>query len=178
MDSGEETDMDYEKDMQIDETALDVEWLEQPSLMMRYCRFATEARASVDMAKERLDAIKAQLDTNIRKDPAQYGLEKLTETLISNTVILQPDCIHQQEVLNELKMEDAMAQCAVRALEHRKKALENLVVLHGQQYFAGPSVPRDLTKKYSERKEWERKQKDKMAAKNTLTEGKRERKRV
>jgi hypothetical protein len=37
-------------------------------------------------------------------------------------------------------------------VDHRKSALENLVKLHGQQYFAGPMVPRDLTH------EWKNKQ--------------------
>ena len=37
----------------------------------------------------------------------------------------------------------------------QKTALENLVKLHGQQYFAGPSVPRDLSK------EWERHERQK-----------------
>jgi hypothetical protein len=31
----------------------------------------------------------------------------------------------------------------------RRSALENLVTLHGQQYFAGPKVPRDLQKERS-----------------------------
>ena len=34
--------MNYEKEILIDESALDVEWLEQPRLMMRYTRHAAE----------------------------------------------------------------------------------------------------------------------------------------
>ena len=33
---------------------------------------------------------------------------------------------------------------AVRALDQKKSALENLVRLQGQNYFAGPSVPRTI----------------------------------
>jgi len=36
-------------------------------------------------------------------------------------------------------------------MAQRKDALENLVRLHGQQYFAGPKMPRDV--------QWERQQK-------------------
>ena len=51
-----------------------------------------------------------------------------------------------------------MAEAAKTAITYNKKAaLENLVKLHGQQYFAGPSVPRDLSK------EWESKEKQKNA---------------
>ena len=35
-------------------------------------------------------------------------------------------------------------QCAQKAFDQRKAALENLVKLYGMQYFAGPSEPRDL----------------------------------
>ena len=146
--------MDYEKDMQIDETALDVEWLEQPSLMMRYCGIAARLRAEADTAKENLDLVKAELDCDIRANSSHYGLEKLTETLISNTILLQKRFQEAMEILGEARLEDAMGQAAVRSLELRKKALENLVILHGQQYFAGPSIPRDISK------EWEKKRTD------------------
>jgi hypothetical protein len=35
----------------------------------------------------------------------------------------------------------------------RKAALENLVQLHGQNYFAGPKVPRNLSKERDEKEE-------------------------
>jgi hypothetical protein len=35
----------------------------------------------------------------------------------------------------------------------RKAALENLVQLHGQQYFAGPKMPRDLKEEIRKHKE-------------------------
>ena len=41
------------------------------------------------------------------------------------------------------------------AIDQKKSALENLVKLHGQMYFAGPSIPRDLDK------EWEKREKEK-----------------
>ena len=44
-----------------------------------------------------------------------------------------------------------MAQGAVYAFEQRKTSLENLVRLHGQQYFAGPKMPRDLRKEVDRR---------------------------
>ena len=53
------------------------------------------------------------------------------------------------------KYESDMAKGAVRALESKKDALENLVKLHGQQYFAGPKMPRDIS--------WEREQKQNRA---------------
>ena len=36
--------MNYEQDIRIDETSLDVEWLDQPSLMMTYARHSAKSR--------------------------------------------------------------------------------------------------------------------------------------
>ena len=35
-------------------------------------------------------------------------------------------------------------QVVVDALDHRKKALENLVTLHGMSYFASPKAPKEI----------------------------------
>ena len=46
------------------------------------------------------------------------------------------------------------AKGAVKAIDTKKTALENLVKLHGQSYFAGPAIPRNLNK------EWEQKEQE------------------
>lgn len=55
-----------------------------------------------------------------------------------------------------------MCQAACWAFQERKAALENLVKLHGQNYFAGPSIPRDLNK------EWVDSEKQKMSNKKIV----------
>lgn len=147
--------MDYEKDMKIDPNALDVEWLEQPNLMMKYGRIAAQTKVDMDMAKEKLEVVKAELDKDIRLNPEKYDIAKLTESVVTNTIILQPEYKEASEVYIKASYEFNMARYAVQAISDRKDALENLVKLHGMQYFAGPSVPRDLSK------EWESKQKQK-----------------
>lgn len=137
--------MNYEKDIRIDETALDVEWLQQPRLMMQYAQYAVEARMKLDQSKESLDIVRAQLDKEVRTDPKSFGIEKITEAVVDNTIIIQDVYKQANEELRQAKYEADMAQNAVRAVEQRKDALENLVKLHGQQYFAGPKVPRDLS---------------------------------
>ena len=51
----------------------------------------------------------------------------------------------------DAQYEKNMAGNAVQSMNMRKEALENLVKLHGQSYFAGPSVPHDLSKLKAER---------------------------
>lgn len=141
--------MSYEDDIKIDEQALDVEWLDQAQRMVKYCRIAAEAHRDMDFAKEELDAVRARLDQAIRADPDAYGLSPgargaVTEGSIQSAILLDDDYRKSSKVYMNLKYENDVAASVVRAFDHRKSALENLVRLHGQSYFAGPSIPRDL----------------------------------
>jgi hypothetical protein len=138
--------MNYEEDVRIDPDALDVEWLEQPSLLMRYARNAAECRMEVDRAKELVDVTKAKLDKKIRNDPEAYHVEKVTETAVQAAIISHKDFQAANDSYLTAKFEADIAQGAVNAINQRKDALENLVRLHGLQYFAGPRIPRDLSK--------------------------------
>ena len=144
--------MNYEDDIRIDESSLDVEWLEQPRLMMKYTRHAVDMRQVMDLARENLDLCKAELDKEIRNDPESFGLAKITEGAINNTIIAQQEYKTASKQYLDAKYEYEVAQGAVRAFDQRKSALENLVRLHGQQYFAGPSIPRDLNEEVEKRK--------------------------
>ena len=152
--------MDYEKDMKIDETSLDVEWLDQPQLVMKYTRIQAEAHREEEEAKEKLDLVKAQLDKDIRTDPEDFDLgdvPKITEAVVNGAILESDKYKDAFKEWIDAKFENTIAKGAVRAVDTRKASLENLVKLHGQQYFAGPSVPRDLSK------EWEKKEKDRRA---------------
>ena len=144
--------MDYERDMYIDCDSLDVEWLEQSMLMMRYSTYEADKEREKDLAKEALDLVKADLDRNIRENPDKYGIAKPTETAISNTIISQDEYKEAYHKFLDIQYEYNIAKSATRAVAQRKDALENLVRLHGQQYFAGPRVPRNLHEEVEKRK--------------------------
>jgi hypothetical protein len=143
--------------MQIDEDALDVEWLEQPSLMVKYARHSAKARQDMDRAKEKLETVKADLDQKIRSNPDKFDLQKITEGAILSVIQLHDGYKDAMDKYIDAKYEADIAQLAVRAVDTKKAALENLVRLYGQQYFAGPSVPRDLNR------EWKKREEQKMA---------------
>ena len=143
--------MNYEEDIRIDETALDVEWLEQPRLMIKYARNSAEASRRVEIAKARLDLVRAELDRDIRTVPTKYEIEKVVEAVVTNTILMQPKYQEKEAELIDARYEYEIARNAVYAINARKDALENLVKLHGMQYFAGPRIPRDLSKEYQNR---------------------------
>ena len=148
--------LNYEEDIKIDPNALDVAWLNQAALMKRYGKHQADTRKEMDDIKEEVDVIKAKADIRIRTDPESYEIKKVTESIVQSTILLEED---YQEILKEYadaRYENDVAIAVVRAIEHRKTALENLVRLLGSQYFAGPKTPRDLsyeTLKKTERKE-------------------------
>ena len=140
--------MGYEDDINIDEQALDVEWIEQPRLMGRYCKLAAEAQRALSLAKEEQDFVYATLDRAVRADPQSYGVvagsRGVTEDSIKAAIQVQPSYKDATKGYIDAKYEAEVASGAVRAFDQRKAALENLVRLAGQSYFAGPQVPRDL----------------------------------
>lgn len=151
--------MDYEKDVSIIPESLDVEWLEQPSLMLKYCQHAALCKAEMDNIKEEAEIKKAELDKEIRTNPDAFKIGKITEATVLSAIQIHSDYQQRITKLINARYEYEMAQAAVRAIDQKKTALENLVKLHGMSYFAGPQAPRDITK------EWENKQKQKQTDK-------------
>lgn len=143
-------DLNYEQDVSIDETALDVEWLQQSNLMYKYAKYQAETKKAMDEAKERLDFIKAKVEMDIRANPENYGLSKVTESAVASTILLQPGYLEASKKYVEARYENDIAVAAVRAIDQKKTALENLVKLLSVSYFAGPSAPRDLSLEWNE----------------------------
>src|SRR5690606_16872898 len=94
--------LNYEEDIFIDESSLDVEWLNQPLLMQRYSREFAKAEKEVAKLKEKLSVTKATLDKDIRTNPSQYKISvKLTEEVVKNAIITDPEYQEQVEDLIE-----------------------------------------------------------------------------
>jgi len=138
----------WKQDIEIDPTALDVEWCKQASLFGEYCETQAIARDKVDRIKEALEVKAAALGLKIRSNPASFGLEKITEASVQATIILDKDYAFTSESLANARYEYDVMSAAVRALDQKKAALENLVRLQGQNYFAGPSAPRNLSEEW------------------------------
>lgn len=136
--------INYEKDVFIDENSLDVMWLEAADLMMRYTKNLAKAERDVDLIKEKLSLLRAELDKDIRSSPEAYDLEKITESVVTNTIIVQEEYKELQQELIVAQFEAKVAKGAVDAMHHRKAALQDLVQLYISGYFAGPTMPRNL----------------------------------
>ncbi len=145
--------LNYEQDVEIDSEALDVEWINQPSLMYKYAKHAAEMKQQMDDAKEKTEVVKARLDKDVRNDPSKYGLKKITETAIQGAITLMDEYQDVYKDYSDARYEYGVSMAAVNATDQRKSALENLVKLLCASYFAGPQAPRDLSQEYLAEKE-------------------------
>jgi len=137
--------MDYENDILIDESSLDVECLHQASLMMKYTKHKAEAERNRDKAKDYLSLIKSELDLKIRSNPENFKLEKVTEASITAAILQQETYKEANEDYLNKSFDFNVSAGVVQSMDQRKRMLELLVQLHGQNYFAGPNIPRDLS---------------------------------
>lgn len=138
----------FKNDIEINPDALDIQWVKQASLFGEYCMEQAGARAKLDAIKERLDVKVAGLGLKIRANPATFGLDKVTEASVQAVILLDAECAKLREEIAVAQYELEVMGAAVRALDQKKSALENLVRLQGQNYFAGPSVPREIGKEW------------------------------
>ncbi len=149
-------------DKHIDPDAIDVAWIEQAGLYYKYSDLLNNAlekrnnlKTIVEEKEDEIKAIKAELDLDIRNNPEDFEIAKLTEGAISAAILIHKKYKKAINELYDLKKEFNTAQdtvnrlySCVHTMEQRKVALENLVRLLNQQYFSTPEEPRDLSKEY------------------------------
>jgi hypothetical protein len=138
--------MNYTKDMRIDDSALDVEWADQAELAIKYGKIWAEAHRNLLIAEENVKVIRAELINKVNQNP-QKTVKKDKPTDSDKEAYYRTHELHikAKEELIEAQYQCDMAEVAKNEVSFtRKSALENLVTLFGQNYFAGPSVPRNL----------------------------------
>ena len=125
---------------EVDQSRLDEEWVRQPAVYYDYATRLADARLTLEEAKTDLEVIRADYDIDIRGNPETYDLEKTTEKLIESVIAQQDEYQKALRNAQKAKHEVDLLQAATQALDHKKQALQSLVNLHGQNYFATPKA--------------------------------------
>ena len=148
-----EYNVDYMKDLEIDESKLDLEWLKHSGLFMKYQEQAIFAETKLDKLKEQLNVQKAEfekfeaeLELQIRKNPDLFGIEKITEGTVKAAKLADKGRENELKKIQNLNMEIVdqkekmnLYYGATKAFVQRKSALENLVQLYFASYYSQPS---------------------------------------
>lgn len=127
----------------IDEDNLDREWLQQPDLVQDYAEQHANAKRDLANAKVSLDLIEAETELSIRKNPEEFDIEKITESIVKAKVLTCHDFQKAQRVVINRQYNVDLLSAALSSLEHRKKSLENLTTLFMAGYFGSPKLPDD-----------------------------------
>ena len=135
---------ELEADRKIDPNQLDVEVTRQPEMFSKWAERAIFAQYQLEKFEFTVEVLKAQLNIEARENPQRFGIANVTEAAVKAAVDRYPRYIREVEKYFELRHLSVWLGKAVEAIEIRKRMLESLIKLHGQQYFAGPSLPRDL----------------------------------
>ncbi len=138
--------MNFEKNLEIDKFALDDELLLQAILYLKWSEAKAQAEMERDKSKEQLDLVKAKLDISIRKNPGIFGLEKITEGAISNIILVQDEYQQAEIAYLEYRYSHNVISGALEALNHKKSALENLVKLFLNNYWADGRMDKEAEK--------------------------------
>ena len=116
--------MDYKKDISYDRFYLDQE-IEQHSC--KYSVWLDEQAKAIkqrDLAKEKLELVKAQLDTFVRSNITKCKLTKGTETEINNWIVQQEDYKNALSDKIEAEYNMNLMNAAIKAFDARKKMIE------------------------------------------------------
>jgi len=134
---------EYEEDLSIDKDALDKELVTYSEVFMKWSEYLAEAMAERDDKRSEIEIKKAQLDKEIRVAPKDFGLEKVTESAISNVIT-------ENEKIQELNKEYAefvkrvnILSAARDAMNHKRRMLEKVVELFLAGYWSDPKLRKE-----------------------------------
>lgn len=122
----------------IDKYNLDEECVRQVEFIEEAAHKAVVARIVVEGAKARLEQAKAAADIEIRNNPSQFNLAKVTEGTVAAAVVTHPNVVIATNEHLTARQDMLQWEAACSMLEHRKKSLDNLIYLHGQAYYSKP----------------------------------------
>ena len=117
----------YKDDIKINTKDLAGEWERQADLLVYWHEQWAHAVRVMNWRKEQLKLTDAKLESEIRKSPKTYGLEKVTDSGINSVVIQQ---MKHKEAFNtyvDAVWEADVLDGAKWAMMHKKDALEALM---------------------------------------------------
>lgn len=163
---------ELEIDRRIEPDQLDVECIQQADLFFKYSLRAIEAKKEVERQEFELDTYEAKLQMQCRRSPGDFGLDNVTESGVKSAVKCHDKFHKRAMALIDAKEEMAVLQAAVTTMDMKKRMLESLITLHGQQYFAGPAIPRNIADNWNNAKKRNSETVLKLQKKNLRTKNK------
>lgn len=133
-----------------DKHKLDEELQSQPKMYFEHAVLLADARRDYEQAEAAKDLVWAELDRDIRSDPAAFGIDKITEPTVKEAITRSKR--YQRAVADAIDKKHDMdvMQAGTTALDHRKRGLEKAVELYLSDYWAEPRIKGDGREKARE----------------------------
>ena len=129
-----------ELNLEVDRLRLDEEWAKHPQEYHEWALEFADCQYEFDKVKSKLELVKAILDGDIRNNPGDFNLEKITEAVVTNTIIVQPEYQSAIKQLNDSRYELEQCKANVNALDQRKRQLTVLAELWIRDYYSEATV--------------------------------------
>ena len=142
----------YSNDLEVNKNGLDIEWEKQPKNYMYYAEQEAFAQEVKDKAVQKQSIVRAEMDAKIRSSPEKYGIEKTTETAISNVVNNSKEYREAENDVIEATKKMRILSAAVIAFDHKKRALTKLTDLWIAGYYSSGGVPIEMKEKVADNK--------------------------
>jgi len=139
-------------DFKIDSLRLDWEWNRQADLAFSYGEHQADCQSEYDRNKNALELAKAESEMEIRKDPASFGIAKITDKVAAAAVLRHEKVKESQNEVIESRHALDIAKAACNGIEHKKRGLEKAVSLFLAGYYGEPKAEdeegREATEEY------------------------------
>jgi hypothetical protein len=132
--------IDEDNILEVDLLALEKEWARHPKLGRIWRKKLAKAQLRLDEAKDNHKLVTAKLGKDIRENPDQYDLNKVTDKAVEQYIPMQASYQESLDRINDCKYKVSMVESMVLALEDKRRALENEVKLYALQYFDVPNA--------------------------------------
>lgn len=126
--------------LEVDRLKLDEEWAKHPQEYHLYAEAFADYQFAYDIAKSKLELVQAEIDRDVRANPTDFQIAKITESLVKSTIIVQPEYQSAVKKLNIAKHELESARANVNSLDQRKRQLTLLVELWIKDYYSEITV--------------------------------------
>lgn len=161
-----EEQINYERDTKLDYDALDVEWWRQADLARQYAKHLKNVRSECRRLEEKKKVVRSELIDKINRNPKHYtAKDKPNATDIEAAYRRQEEYKDVVEELLDKQEELDYAELVYKEIAiTRKYSLEWLGKFWLGEYFAGPSMPRNLAeeiKSFAEKQKERRKEANK-----------------
>jgi hypothetical protein len=130
-------DMNFGDSIKIEKDNLDGEFLRQPQLVFKFGKMEADADKEVNELEQKLKVAEAEAYKSARN-----STEKITEKAIQSVIDSSDEVRKISNDLIKARYNKKIMAAVVKAFDHRKSALENLVQLWMRDYFSTPKNPK------------------------------------